>query len=208
MQKVNLCESLLEGKGRDRSDGLCARRSAARARRGAGDGARRRRAEMPGLRLQPGGFQEDRPARLRDLLRDLCRWPRVRCSRACTRAPRTSARCPARQAQTIERETQLKTLQRDLRKAVSEEDYESAATDPRPIRQLEVRVTRHGHPQYPQQHRRMAARRRPASSDRRQQPRAAGAQSAEALPSPAGRKRPSGCRSSKRSSRRSRSCRR
>lgn len=34
---------------------------------------------------------------------------------------------PARLAKTLERESQLKTLQRDLRKAVAEENYESAA---------------------------------------------------------------------------------
>ena len=34
---------------------------------------------------------------------------------------------PARAVRSIERESQMKTLQRDLRKAVAEEDYESAA---------------------------------------------------------------------------------
>jgi len=34
---------------------------------------------------------------------------------------------PSRFAETVEREAQLKTLQRDLKKAVAEEDYESAA---------------------------------------------------------------------------------
>ena len=45
---------------------------------------------------------------------------------------------PARLVKTIERETQLKTLQRDLKKAVSSEDYESAATLRDQIRHLEV----------------------------------------------------------------------
>jgi protein arginine kinase activator len=45
---------------------------------------------------------------------------------------------PARQAKSIERESQLKTLQRDLRKAVSEENYESAASIRDRIRHLEV----------------------------------------------------------------------
>jgi protein arginine kinase activator len=45
---------------------------------------------------------------------------------------------PARLAKTIERETQLKTLQRDLKKAVAQEDYESAATIRDQIRHLEV----------------------------------------------------------------------
>ena len=45
---------------------------------------------------------------------------------------------PARQAKTIERESQLKTLQRDLRKAVSEEDYESAASIRDQIRQFDT----------------------------------------------------------------------
>jgi len=44
---------------------------------------------------------------------------------------------PARLAKTIERESQLKTLQRDLRKAVSEEDYESAASIRDQIRHLD-----------------------------------------------------------------------
>lgn len=45
---------------------------------------------------------------------------------------------PARMAKTIERETHLKTLQRDLKKAVAQEDYESAATIRDQIRHLEV----------------------------------------------------------------------
>lgn len=45
---------------------------------------------------------------------------------------------PARLAKSLQRETQIKTLQRDLRKAVSEEDYESAATIRDQIRHLEV----------------------------------------------------------------------
>jgi protein arginine kinase activator len=45
---------------------------------------------------------------------------------------------PARLAKSIERESQLKTLQRDLRKAVSEENYESAATIRDQIRHLDV----------------------------------------------------------------------
>jgi protein arginine kinase activator len=45
---------------------------------------------------------------------------------------------PARLAKTIERESQLKNLQRDLRKAVSEENYENAASIRDQIRHLEV----------------------------------------------------------------------
>jgi len=45
---------------------------------------------------------------------------------------------PARLAKSIERESQLKTLQRDLKKAVSQEDYESAATLRDQIRHLDV----------------------------------------------------------------------
>lgn len=45
---------------------------------------------------------------------------------------------PARLAKTIEREVQLKNLQRDLKKAVSSEDYESAATIRDQIRHLDV----------------------------------------------------------------------
>jgi protein arginine kinase activator len=45
---------------------------------------------------------------------------------------------PSRLAKTIERETQLKTLQRDLKKAVASEDYESAATLRDQIRHLDV----------------------------------------------------------------------
>ncbi len=45
---------------------------------------------------------------------------------------------PARQARSLERESQLKNLQRDLRKAVSEEDYESAATIRDRIRHLDT----------------------------------------------------------------------
>jgi protein arginine kinase activator len=45
---------------------------------------------------------------------------------------------PARMAKTIEREVQLKTLQRDLKKAVAQEDYESAATIRDQIRHLDV----------------------------------------------------------------------
>lgn len=45
---------------------------------------------------------------------------------------------PARLAKTIEREGQLKTLQRDLKKAVASEDYESAATLRDQIRHLDV----------------------------------------------------------------------
>src|SRR5205823_4277487 len=45
---------------------------------------------------------------------------------------------PARQAKSLERESQLKTLQRDLRKAVAEENYESAANIRDRIRHLDV----------------------------------------------------------------------
>jgi protein arginine kinase activator len=45
---------------------------------------------------------------------------------------------PARMAKSIEREVQLKTLQRDLKKAVSSEDYETAATIRDQIRHLDV----------------------------------------------------------------------
>jgi len=45
---------------------------------------------------------------------------------------------PARMAKTIERESAMKTLQRDLRKAVSDEDYESAATIRDRIRHLDA----------------------------------------------------------------------
>jgi protein arginine kinase activator len=45
---------------------------------------------------------------------------------------------PARQAKCLERESQLKTLQRDLRKAVADENYESAASIRDRIRHLDV----------------------------------------------------------------------
>ena len=45
---------------------------------------------------------------------------------------------PARLAKTLERESQLKTLQRDLRKAVAEENYENAAGIRDQIRHLDV----------------------------------------------------------------------
>ena len=45
---------------------------------------------------------------------------------------------PARLAKTLERESALKTLQRDLRKAVAEENYESAASIRDQIRHLDV----------------------------------------------------------------------
>jgi protein arginine kinase activator len=45
---------------------------------------------------------------------------------------------PSRMVKTIEREQTLKELQRDLRKAVSEENYEAAAEIRDRIRQLEV----------------------------------------------------------------------
>ena len=45
---------------------------------------------------------------------------------------------PARAVRSIERESQMKTLQRDLRKAVAAEDYESAAKIRDHIKQIEV----------------------------------------------------------------------
>ena len=45
---------------------------------------------------------------------------------------------PARAVRSIERESQMKTLQRDLRKAVAAEDYESAAKIRDHINQIEV----------------------------------------------------------------------
>lgn len=45
---------------------------------------------------------------------------------------------PQRYAKTVERENQIKDLQRSLRKAVSEEDYESAAKIRDQLRQSEV----------------------------------------------------------------------
>ena len=53
-------------------------------------------------------------------------------------ACRQSARAPA--AGRMERETQLKTLQKDLRKAVAEENYESAAEIRDKIRHMGVSV--------------------------------------------------------------------
>lgn len=45
---------------------------------------------------------------------------------------------PSRLAKSLEREAQLKALQRDLRKAVSEENYESAAQIRDEIKKIEV----------------------------------------------------------------------
>lgn len=45
---------------------------------------------------------------------------------------------PARALQSIERETQMRSLQRDLRKAVAAEDYESAAQLRDQIKQFDV----------------------------------------------------------------------
>ena len=45
---------------------------------------------------------------------------------------------PARAVRSLERETEMKTLQRDLRKAVAEEDYESAAQLRDRLKQFEV----------------------------------------------------------------------
>jgi protein arginine kinase activator len=45
---------------------------------------------------------------------------------------------PARMAKSLERETALKSLQRDLRKAVADENYESAASIRDQIRHLDV----------------------------------------------------------------------
>ena len=45
---------------------------------------------------------------------------------------------PARQAKSLERESHLKTLQRDLRKAVAEENYESATSIRDRIRHYDV----------------------------------------------------------------------
>lgn len=47
---------------------------------------------------------------------------------------------PARQFASLERTTHMKTLQRDLRKAVSEEDYESAAQIRDQIKHLGVEI--------------------------------------------------------------------
>jgi protein arginine kinase activator len=49
-----------------------------------------------------------------------------------------AGKVPARALRSIERETQLKTLQRDLRKAVADEDYESAAQIRDRIKQYEA----------------------------------------------------------------------
>jgi protein arginine kinase activator len=47
-------------------------------------------------------------------------------------------KAPARLLRSIQRETQLKSLQKDLRKAVAEEDYESAAEIRDRIRHMDV----------------------------------------------------------------------
>lgn len=49
-----------------------------------------------------------------------------------------SGKVPSRLLRSIERESHLKTLQRELRKAVSEENYESAAKIRDQIRQFDV----------------------------------------------------------------------
>jgi protein arginine kinase activator len=49
-----------------------------------------------------------------------------------------TGKVPARISRLIERESALKTLQRDLQKAVSEENYETAAQIRDQLRQLET----------------------------------------------------------------------
>ena len=69
MQKVNLCDACSKEKGVQDPTGfaladlLLGIGAAEEIEKGATD------PEMPGLRLHPGGFQEDRPARLQRLLR-------------------------------------------------------------------------------------------------------------------------------------------
>ena len=92
---------------------------------------------MPRVRIQPGGFQENRRLGcggcyetfgegLASLLKGM------------HKGTAHIGKVPTRLLRTLERETQLKSLQKDLRKAVAEEDYESAAEIRDRIRHMDV----------------------------------------------------------------------
>ena len=143
MQKVDLCEECAKTKGVNDPDGLLPGGPAARAGRVAGNraGRRRRGAEVPALRLHPGGFQEGRPAGLPGMLPDLRRRRWRACSRPCTKARGTSAKCPKRLRQTRDLSDRLKQLAEETRPRPSKtEDFEQAAILRDEIKQTTARA--------------------------------------------------------------------
>jgi protein arginine kinase activator len=139
MQKVNLCESCSKAKGVDDPTGfaladlLLGLGAAQEIERGGGGQAQR----CPGCGFSQADFKktgrlgcaqcyETFAEGLNSLLK------------AMHKGTNHTGKVPARISRLIERESALKNLQRDLQKAVSEENYETAAQIRDQLRQLET----------------------------------------------------------------------
>jgi protein arginine kinase activator len=138
MQKVNLCDSCSKAKGVDDPTGfaladlLLGLGAAQEIERGSGSAQR-----CPGCGFSQADFKktgrlgcaqcyETFAEGLNSLLK------------AMHKGTSHVGKVPARISRQIERETALKTLQRDLQKAVADENYESAAQIRDQLRQLET----------------------------------------------------------------------
>ena len=88
--------------------------------------------EMPDLRLQPGGFQEDRPARLRAVLRDVCRRTRV-AAQGHAQGDRARGQGAARaRAHAWNANSELKELQRESAQGRRRRELRIGGGDSRP----------------------------------------------------------------------------
>ena len=138
MQKVNLCDSCAKAKGVDDPTGF----ALADLLLGLGAAQEIERSSGAAHRCSVCGFSQA----------DFKKTGRLGCAqcyetfseglnsllKAMHKGTHHTGKVPARISKLIERENALKTLQRDLQKAVQEENYESAAQIRDQLRQLEA----------------------------------------------------------------------
>ncbi|HEX4084149.1 MAG TPA: UvrB/UvrC motif-containing protein [Chthoniobacteraceae bacterium] len=138
MQKVNLCESCSKAKGVDDPTGF----ALADLLLGLGAAQEIERGSGASHRCAACGFSQA----------DFKKTGRLGCAqcyetfsegltsllKAMHKGTHHTGKVPARISRKLERETTLKTLQRDLQKAVADENYESAAQIRDQLRQLET----------------------------------------------------------------------
>jgi protein arginine kinase activator len=138
MQKVNLCESCSKAKGVDDPTGF----ALADLLLGLGAAQEIERGSGTAQRCSVCGFSQA----------DFKKTGRLGCAqcyetfseglnsllKAMHKGTHHTGKVPARISRQLERETALKTLQRDLQKAVADENYESAAQIRDQLRQLET----------------------------------------------------------------------
>ena len=137
MQKVNLCDACSKEKGVQDPTGfaladlLLGIGAAEEIEKGAPT------QKCPVCGFTPGGFQEDRTARLQRVLRYVCRRP-GHVLKSDAQGHRARRQIPAaRAARPWQLTDRMRALTENLQKAVAEENYETAASLRDQIKQLE-----------------------------------------------------------------------